>query len=92
MKLLLKNFSYNVAYQILAIIFPLFTTPYISRVIGAEGIGIYSYTNAIAYNFILFAMLGMSNLGNRSIASVNNNKDRRSTVFGTYTLYRQLLS
>lgn len=81
MKLLLKNFSYNVAYQILAIIFPLFTTPYISRVIGAEGIGIYSYTNAIAYNFILFAMLGMSNLGNRSIASVNNNKDRRSTVF-----------
>ena len=39
------NFIYQSAYQILNIILPLITTPYISRVLGAEGIGIYSYKN-----------------------------------------------
>ena len=42
-----KNYFYNVAYQVLAIILPIITTPYLSRVLGAENIGIYSYTISI---------------------------------------------
>ena len=37
-----KNFLYNAAYQILLILLPLITTPYISRILGADGIGTYS--------------------------------------------------
>ena len=81
MSKILKNLSYNLVYQILVFVLPLITTPYVSRVLGAENIGIFAYTNAIVYNFILFAMLGMSNLGNRSIASVQNKKKERSTIF-----------
>lgn len=81
MKSIVRNIGYNVAYQMLAIILPLITTPYISRVLGAEKIGIYAYTNAIAYNFLLFAMLGMSNLGNRSIAAENEDVEKRSGIF-----------
>lgn len=43
-----KNYLYQLSYQILALIIPLITTPYISRVLGAEGIGIYSFTYSIA--------------------------------------------
>ncbi|MBX4184047.1 oligosaccharide flippase family protein, partial [Enterococcus lactis] len=42
------NFIYNSAYQMLSMIVPLVTTPYISRVLGADGVGIYSYNYSIA--------------------------------------------
>ena len=56
-----KNFIYNIIYQILVIILPLITAPYIARTLGAEAVGIYSYTNSIAYYFLMIAMLGISN-------------------------------
>ena len=37
-----KNVAYNFAYQLLILILPLVTAPYLSRVIGAEGVGVYS--------------------------------------------------
>ena len=76
-----KNFLYNVIYQILVIILPLITAPYTSRILGAEMIGIYSYNYSIAYYFMIFAMLGISNHGNRMIASTRNNKKEMSKTF-----------
>lgn len=76
-----KNFIYNLSYQILIMILPLITTPYISRVIGPTGIGIQSYTYSIANYFVLFAMLGVNNHGNRSIAMVRNNKEKLQRTF-----------
>ena len=76
-----KNFTYNVFYQILTLILPLITAPYVSRVIGAEGQGIYSYTYSIAYYFMLFAMLGLKNYGNREIAKHRDNKEKLSKTF-----------
>ena len=76
-----KNILYNISYQFLIIFLPLITTPYISRVIGAEGVGVYSYTYSIISYFMLFAMLGLNNYGNRSIAIVRNNKYELSQTF-----------
>lgn len=76
-----KNFAYNIAYQILAIILPFITAPYLSRVLGAEGLGIYSYSYSIASYFLLFTTLGMANHGNRSIAATSRNKKDLGTVF-----------
>lgn len=76
-----KNLILNSSYQLLNIIVPLITSPYLSRVIGAEGIGIYSYYNSIAYYFILFIMLGLNNYGNRTIARVRDNKYHLSENF-----------
>ena len=73
-KSLKKNFIYNIVYQILTIVIPLITTPYIARVIGPTGSGIYSYTYSIVNYFVLFAMLGINNYGNRLIAKVRNKK------------------
>ena len=76
-----KNIAYNIAYQILVILLPLITAPYISRILGAEGLGTYSYLFSIATYFGLFGMLGISNHGNRSVALVKANRDKLSQTF-----------
>ena len=76
-----RNLAYNLIYQILILLLPLITSPYISRVMGAEGIGIYSYVSSIAYYFLIFINLGLANYGNRSIARVREDEEKRSQVF-----------
>lgn len=76
-----KNYLYNLGYQILALILPLITTPYLSRVLGAENIGIYSYTLSITTYFILFGSLGVSMYGQREIAYVQDDLKKRSCTF-----------
>ncbi len=85
---LTKNYLYNLAYQIINLIFPLITTPYISRVLGADGVGIYSYTLSIVTYFILFGSLGMSLYAQRQIAFVQNRPHKRTQVFYETLLLR----
>ncbi len=80
-KSITKNYTYNVIYQILVMVIPLITTPYVSRVLGAEPIGIYSYTLSIATYFILFGTLGVGMYGQREIAYVQNDKKKKSLIF-----------
>lgn len=81
MKKTSKNFLYNIIYQIFILIIPLVTTPYISRVLGVNNIGVYSYTYSIVYYFMLCAMLGINNYGARIIAKNENNFEKRSIDF-----------
>lgn len=83
-----KNYIYNLAYQILIIILPIITTPYLSRVLGAENIGIYSYTLSIVTYFILFGSLGISMYAQREIAYVQDDKYKRSKIFWEILILR----
>ncbi|MEK1353626.1 flippase [Limosilactobacillus fermentum] len=78
-----KNFIMNVVYQLLIYIFPLITTPYISRVLGVNNIGIYSYTYSIVNLFMLAAMLGMNNYGNREIARIRDDQTQMNRKFSS---------
>lgn len=76
-----KNFLLNSVYQCLAIMVPFILTPYLTRHIGSTGIGTYSFYYSIASYFIMFAMLGFSLYGNRSIANVNYDRHSCSKIF-----------
>ena len=76
-----KNFIYQMVYEVLVIILPFITSPYVARVIGAEGLGTYSFSYSVAYYFVLFSMLGLKNYGNRSIAKVRDNKVQMNMTF-----------
>lgn len=85
------NFLYSILYQILLVCVPLITTPYLSKVFGTYGIGIYTYSYSIVNYFCLFALLGINNYGSRSIARESTNKKNRSKKFFEI-YYIQLIS
>lgn len=86
-----KNFAFNSAYQLLQVITPLVTTPYLARVLGPEQSGVFSYTQSITNYFVLFATLGISTYGVRAIAQCGDDRRLRSKVFwGAYA--SQLIS
>ena len=68
------NYVYNMIYQLLLLVMPLITAPYLSRVLGANGIGISGYTISIVTYFILFGSLGISVYGQREIAYYQDDK------------------
>lgn len=76
-----KNIAYDTFYRIVATITPFITAPYIARVIGAEGIGIQSYTQSIQSYFIMFASLGTAIYGSREIARNRDDVRERSKLF-----------
>lgn len=77
-----KNLSYQTIYQIVITITPLITSPYLSRTLGADSQGIYSYRLSIVSYFTLFSILGMATYGAKMIAANSNNKRERDCLFG----------
>ncbi len=76
-----KNLIFSIAYQILLIFIPLITAPYISRVLGVENTGIFSYFYSISNYFVLFSMLGIMSYGVRAVAEVSSDKEKCSQLF-----------
>lgn len=83
-----KNYFYNLTYQILVIILPIITAPYLARTLGPNGTGIYSYTISIVTYFILFGSLGIALYGQREIAFAQDNKEKRSKIFSSILILR----
>ena len=75
------NFSYNLIYQVIAIIVPIITTPYVSRILSPESIGAFSYTQSICSYFTFFSIIGTDIYGQREIAFCRDDKEKRSSVF-----------
>ena len=80
----IKNYAYNLSYQLLLIILPIITTPYVTRVFSSNDIGTYSYFNSIVTYFILLATLGIANYGTKEISG--NRIIIRKNFWGIYTL------
>ena len=76
-----KNYIYNLMYQLLVLLVPLITAPYLARVLGSEGTGIYSYVHSMTSIICTISLLGIYNYGNRQIAYVRDNKEQISQTF-----------
>lgn len=81
-----KNFIYNIIYQLLILILPLITVPYVSRVLGSGGVGVYSYTYSIVSYFSLVCLLGINNYGNRTIAKCKSKKEISINFWSIYSI------
>lgn len=76
-----KNTIYNMAYRVFSLLLPLVTAPYLSRVVGRAGVGLYDYAWNISYVFVLVGMLGLENYGVRAIAQVRDDRAELNRVF-----------
>lgn len=78
---LVKNYLYNAGYNLLILLTPLLTVPYISRVLGPTGVGINATTNSVITYFLLAGTVGITIYGNREIAFIRDDTSKRSKVF-----------
>ena len=76
-----KNYIFNLLYQLFLIVVPLITTPYVSRVLTANGVGQYSFSFSLATYFTIFAGLGFGYYAQRAIAKQKDNKEELSITF-----------
>lgn len=75
------NLFYQSLYQGTRLFIPIILVPLISRTLGTEGVGIYSFTSSIAEYFVLFSGIGILLYGNREIAMVRDNPKKRKQLF-----------
>ncbi|HOV25841.1 MAG TPA: flippase [Pseudobacteroides sp.] len=87
-KSIAKNLGYNLLLNAVSLILPLITMPYISRVLGVDGVGIYNYTLSITQYFIIFGSLGLTMYGNRQIAYTRDDKEKMSRTFWSILILR----
>ena len=86
-----KNFMYNSVYQIVAIIIPLVTAPYLARVLGPDNLGVEGYVLSVSQIFYTLGMIGLTNYATREIAYVREDDHKRSKVFWEMILARVIV-
>ena len=74
------NFIMNLILNVVSIIYPIITFPYVSRVLGTIGIGKVSFATSFISYFITFASLGIPAYGVKVIAQNREDKTQCSKV------------
>lgn len=87
-----KNFIFQGLYQALMLIIPLVVSPYLTRTLGSNALGVYAYTNSIAYYFVLASMLGISRYGQRTIAQHSTNLESLRKEFWSLFVLHVIIS
>ncbi len=83
-----KNFIYQFLYQFVILVIPFIISPYLTRTLGSQALGVYTFTYSIAYYFVMFAMLGILRHGQRIVAERTSNVvELRKTVWSLITLH-----
>lgn len=85
------NYIYSLLFQILTIVTPLITTPYVSRILQADGIGAFSLTTTNASYFVLVGVFGLGVYGQLEVAKAKDSLTQRSRLFFEILLVRLLM-
>lgn len=78
-----KNFAYSTVLTVSGYLFPLITFPYVTRVLGANNIGICNFVLSIIGYFIIVANLGMMTVAIRETAVAAGDREKLSKVFSS---------
>lgn len=71
-----KNIFFNFVKTLMNILFPFITFPYVSRVLGVDGIGKVQYCNSIISYFTLIATLGITIYAVREGSKYKNDREK----------------
>lgn len=88
---ILKNYFWNMSYQIFAIIVPIILFPYVNRHLGPTSVGINSYTYSLAQIFMVIGDLGVANYGTKLIAQHRNDISEKSRIFANIISMRFII-
>lgn len=88
---LVRNYIYNIIYQILVLVAPIVTAPYLARTLGADLLGTANYVVTVAGVFTTIGLLGMQNYSIREIAYIKSNPESLKKCFYELCATRLLL-
>lgn len=76
-----RNVVANALRTMLSFIFPLITFPYVSRILGPEGLGRVNFGSSVVAYFVVIASIGIPFYGTREVARYREDKEKlRSLV------------
>lgn len=85
---LFKNFSFLSIIQILGIIYPLITYPYLIRVLGGELYGMVVFAQAIMAYVVIVVNFGFNVSAVRRVSENRNNIDKICEIYSSVTLLK----
>ncbi len=88
---IIENFIYNIIYQVLILILPFITIPYISRIFSPEQIGSYSITYSVVQMFSILGMFAIGSYGSREIALYRDNKEKLSIKYNEIRFLQRIM-
>ena len=87
-----KNYFYNLLLTLANLLFPILSFPYVSRIIGPEGIGHVQFVFSFAQYFSIIASIGVPVYGMKEISKHRNDPNARSKVFSELVTIQLLTS
>lgn len=75
-----KNFGFNLLHTIVGFLFPIVTFPYVSRVLGVDGIGLIQFFQSILSYMALFSAIGIPLYAVKEVSKVRESFHTRGRV------------
>lgn len=87
-----KNYLYNLSYQILLLIVPFVMQPYLARTLGIDNQGTFSVLFSLVSVFVMLGCVGLNVYGQREIAYYNRTEPERcERVFWEIQILRVIM-
>lgn len=91
-KKLIQNFIFKLSLEVLRIIIPIISIPYVYRLFKPEIMGNIEFSQSISGYFFIFAGFGVYTYGLREISRIRDNKDKRNKIFSELFIISTLSS
>ncbi|MGI6156297.1 MAG: oligosaccharide flippase family protein, partial [Enterococcus lemanii] len=83
---LLSNMIYSGLFQLLYLIIPVITIPYVARVFSPAQLGIYATSYAVALFLIRISSFGIPLYGTRAIAQAKTKKEHSQILLNLWSI------
>lgn len=80
MSSLKRNYIFDILNTVSSLFFPMITFPYVSRILGPEGLGLVGFMGSIVNYIVLIVSLGIPMYATREVAKVRNDKAKLSKL------------
>jgi O-antigen/teichoic acid export membrane protein len=88
---IIGNFSYLSALQVVNLLIPIATYPYLIRVLGKEPYGIIVFAQAIIGYFVILVSFGFNTSSTKDVSINRNNKSKLSEIISSVLIIKGLL-
>ena len=78
---IIKNYIYNVMYQLFVMLVPLVLSPYLARTLGTYQLGIYNYISSTATLITTITLLGTYSYGAREVAYFRDDSNKANIIY-----------